>query len=281
MGDRETAQIVWHTLKQYHSKSGAVHQTLLIRELTSIVKTETMSMDEYFSKMINLNRKLERTGFKFGTDAIARFLISRLPLEKYEVLIFTLDSSKTITLDEVMSRLVADENRRETTKKLLQEPKEEATALASKFEKGDQSSRGGRGNHHGSRGRYRGGYNNRQQNTEDEGNERRYFCFSCNKPGHKACDCPVFAESKTKEEKKKQSKYHNHKNAKKADYSSSSEEEQEVRKSAKTAKAFIVKSKAFSASVDNQNCDSENSSDVSCEDMFIDGGASDNLTPFK
>lgn len=147
---------VWKTLQSTFSDNGIGRKFRLVKAGATTRLETCDSMESYVNQIITGWQGMAELGYDLPDDLIALFLLCGLP-EEYEPMIMALDTIKGAKL-----------NSNEIKAKLLQEKREMTSTEGAFFGKRGSS----------------------------KPNNKHFKCYSCNRKGHKANQCPERAESK-------------------------------------------------------------------------------------
>lgn len=190
----KTAKKAWDTLESLHQDYGLMQQIEFLEDLTTLRKGD-MSVSDYVAKLMDLNRKVMKTGIKFGQHTLALLLLRGIPKDKYEVFIRSLELKDKLNLDNVIAMVLIEEKRQKRDEE-AELKQDEAKALAAFQRSGTKKKK-----------QFKSKpvskeeiteTKTKQQHTINEG--RIYKCFTSSKFGHVAKNCPGVKEFlKTKE----------------------------------------------------------------------------------
>ncbi|XP_047100297.1 uncharacterized protein LOC124718723 [Schistocerca piceifrons] len=109
IGSLKLAKEAWEKLKKINCNNALLNTISKMRDLVNIKKDDDMTMYEYVMKILAANR-VEQGGFNFDDKTVAGFMFLRLPLEKYEGLIRSLERDEDrLTTETVINRLELEE----------------------------------------------------------------------------------------------------------------------------------------------------------------------------
>ncbi|KAJ8881028.1 hypothetical protein PR048_017501 [Dryococelus australis] len=96
----------WLALKEIRLRYGLLHQIMFVQELINVRKTADMSIQEYMSKIQDLNCKVRKSGIVFTDQVLALIFLMGLPMEK------SLERDKeTLNTKLVQARLLIEDKR--------------------------------------------------------------------------------------------------------------------------------------------------------------------------
>jgi gag-polypeptide of LTR copia-type/Zinc knuckle len=173
--DCESAKEAWDTLDRLCNDNSLYGSMLKLRELTHLEKTDDLSVTDYCSQIVNLNRVLKKNNIEFSDKQLAGICLTGLP-DSYEILIKTLTSqSKELTMAVVKKQLLEHEEER---KRHCGENSKHQALKSSRKGQLQQSKKEGE-----------------PTQKSGKGKPRRFWCYACGGEGHIASKCPKHDES--------------------------------------------------------------------------------------
>jgi hypothetical protein len=137
-----TAKECWEVLENVNTKSNVYDQICSLRDLINIKKTKDISVSQYVSNMLTLNKKVQRMGVVFQDRALGTILLAGLPPEEYEVFIRSIDKSDDLSTASVTALLKTEEKRMKMIRLKLLYPRN-VNLVRRILEKGAQRTRTG------------------------------------------------------------------------------------------------------------------------------------------
>lgn len=205
VGNLDTAKAVWDAIQVRHVGAERVREArlqTLMADFDKLKMKEEDSIDNFIGKLTEISSKSASLGEIIEEPKLVKKFLKSLPRKKYIHMVASLEQVldlNTMSFEDIVGRLKAYEER-------ISEEEEEQTEDPGKllYTDSQQESyggyrgrgRGGRSNWRGGRSRGRGGgfYAQREaykQGQQGQTKDKSHItCFSCNKLGHYASECP-------------------------------------------------------------------------------------------
>lgn len=168
--DTKTAKEAWQKLQSAFEDSGLTRKVGLLRTLVTTRLENSVSVDEYITKIISTAHKLNNLGFKVNDEWVGTLLLAGLP-EAYAPMIMGLESSGTaITGDSIKTKILQDVHVNKTGRS--------SNNMSALYTKKDRN----------------------------KFVAERVKCYKCNKIGHFARDCRINKQSQSDSSEKHRQK---------------------------------------------------------------------------
>ena len=199
IADVELADEAWTLLDKICNENSLYGATVKLRELTSLVKTDDISIQEYCNKITNMNRQLEKNDLGFNTKQLAAICLTGLPKEKYQITIKTLIANPdNLEMSIVKQHLLEEEEENggvaESAGKSHQVLRTEKREPSKRTNQKKGTS--WRSQADGDKPNFKNRYPDSEKKVDRS--NRRYFCYCCGDESHLAADCPKAKESAAK-----------------------------------------------------------------------------------
>lgn len=199
VGDMSTAKEIWEAIKARYVGAERVKearlQTLMV-EFDKLKMKDEDTIDTFSGKLSEISSKAASLGMIIEETKLVKKFLKSLPRKSYIHMVASLEQFldlNTTTFEDIVGRLKAFEERinEEDEEESAQDDKDKLM-YASSDSYGRGRGRGGRSTWRG-RGRGRAGTFSAQRDAykQNRGRDNSHItCFSCDKQGHYASDCP-------------------------------------------------------------------------------------------
>ena len=202
VGNLETAKTVWDAIQSRHvgaERVGEARLQTLMADFDKLKMKEEDSIDTFIGKLAEISSKTASLGEVIEEPKLVKKFLKSLPRKKYIHMVASLEQVldlNTTSFEDIIGRMEAyeerineeEEEQSDDTGKLMY-----ASGEAQHEGYGRGRGRGGRGNWRGGRGRgrYGGFYAQREAYKQGQNKDKSHItCFSCDKLGHYASECP-------------------------------------------------------------------------------------------
>ena len=212
IGDHDTAKAMWEAIKARHVGAERVREArlqTLMAEFDRLKMKHEDTIDAFVGKLSEISSKTASLGETIEESKLVKKFLKSLPRKKYIHIVASLEQVldlNTTSFEDIVGRLKAyeervceedEENQQDDQGKLMYANTESQQGSYNGYCGRGTRGRGGRSNWRG-RGRGRGSFHAqrdayKQSNGQNQGQERdisHITCFSCDKRGHYATDCP-------------------------------------------------------------------------------------------
>ena len=205
VGDLDTAKAVWEAIKARHVGAERVREArlqMLMVEFDRLKMKEKDTIDIFVGKLSEISSKYASLGETIEESKLVKKFLNSLPRRKYIHIVASLEQVpylNTTSFEDIVGRLKAYKERvcEEEEEENQQDDQGKLMYANAESQQGSYNSYGGRGTR-GRGGRGRGNFHTqrdayRQSNGHNHGQERdisHITCFSRDKRGHYATDCP-------------------------------------------------------------------------------------------
>lgn len=198
IGEFQLAKKCWDTLTEMYGQFGIIHTMLFFKEMARLDKTPAMNMTEYISKMHELIQKVRIGGIELSDACFAAFLLLGLPLDTYDSFIRGFEGDLT----KLNSRSVKGKLMMEERRDALKANASNGDNIALKASANPSPRQPQRSDQPKQEKKTKPKQDNRRNNNDNNNVPKsEWKCYTCNKPGHTARNCPTWLAFKEQQAK--------------------------------------------------------------------------------